>query len=370
MLALIDALSDRCTFSVLLPECSGFLTDELKKRGIKVYYAPLYRWTCEKNSKALAKKVCWSVSWKRKNEKLLLRLLEEMKDEKFDLVHSNTSVINYGERLSQLLGVPHLWHIREFGEKDFNIVPLGSYKEYFDTFSGSNGIICCISKGVYEKFKPELPENKIYIVYDGVGKNNIIPDRQYKKEGTLIIVQAGNINRFKGQQYGIEAVQELYRRGITDVKLLIAGRGELSRLGLDISNLHNVEMLGVVDDMPGLRAKEDVEIVASRCEAFGLVTAEAMMGGVPVVGSDSGATAEIIDDNENGLLFSPGNSKDLADKLEYLYNNRGEIERFGRKAAEKAQSMYTAEKNSEGIWQLYCRLSSTSFSKSDTMENL
>lgn len=369
MLSLIDALSDRCTFSVLLPEPEGFVKDELDKRGIKTYYAPLRRWAHEKNGKFTAKKLCWKLFWKRNNEKLLARLADEMKDEHFNIVHSNTSVINYGERLSRLLGVPHLWHIREYGEKDFNIEPLVSYQEYFQTFRCSRGLLCCISKGVAEKFSRVLPEEMVHVVYDGVGENNLIPDKQYKKEGTLLLVQAGNINKFKGQKYGIEAVQELYKRGITDVRLMICGRGDLSRIGLDISKLHNVEMSGVVSDMPSLRRDADIEIVASRCEGFGLVTAEAMMGGNPVVGSRSGATAELVDDGETGLLFEQGNSSELADKLEYLYKNRSEIERLGRNAALKARSCFTAGKNAEGVWRLYCRLKEEPEQTEKVMDN-
>lgn len=355
LINLVDALSDRCRFSVLLPE-EGFVADEMRKRGVEVYVYPLYRWTCEQNKKTFAKKICWRLSWKSKNDRYIRELAGRLADKGIDIVHTNTSVIDYGEKLAKLLGVPHLWHIREFGEKDFNNVPLVNYDEYFSRFEGSDGLLVCVSGGVADKFRGHLDDKRIRVVHDGASERNIIPDRQYRTTGTLRLLQAGNINEFKGQKIAIEAVQELWERNIKDITLQIAGRGELSRIGLDINDLHNVEMLGTVDDMLSLRANTDIEIVASRCEAFGLVIVEAMLGGNPAICSDSGAPAEIIEDGKSGLLFPQGDSKALADRIEYLYNNRSEIERMGKNAAERARKLFTARHNAENIYKLYREL--------------
>jgi len=63
-------------------------------------------------------------------------------------------------------------------------------------------------------------------------------------------------------------------------------------------------------------------IVPSRNEAFGLVNIESMALGVPVIGSNTGGTAEIIRDGEDGLLFPPGDHHSLASCMLKLIDNK------------------------------------------------
>lgn len=56
-------------------------------------------------------------------------------------------------------------------------------------------------------------------------------------------------------------------------------------------------------------------------ETFGLVAAEAMSYGLPVIASRIGGLPEIVDDGITGFLFEAGNSEDLARKIELLWYN-------------------------------------------------
>jgi len=65
----------------------------------------------------------------------------------------------------------------------------------------------------------------------------------------------------------------------------------------------------------------DCLILATTCETFGLVLAEAMRGNIAVIATNQGGPLEIIDDKKTGLLFERGNSGDLAMKIEMLKDN-------------------------------------------------
>ena len=65
--------------------------------------------------------------------------------------------------------------------------------------------------------------------------------------------------------------------------------------------------------------KLDILVLASRNEGFGLVQAEAMGYGIPVLGRDVGGICEILKDGYNGFVIST--SKDLAEKIQLLYEN-------------------------------------------------
>ena len=48
-------------------------------------------------------------------------LARRFRDEDIAFIHTNVSVIGIGYRLSRRLGIPHIYHIREYGDKDFGI---------------------------------------------------------------------------------------------------------------------------------------------------------------------------------------------------------------------------------------------------------
>ncbi len=83
-----------------------------------------------------------------------------------------------------------------------------------------------------------------------------------------------------------------------DVELWVAGDGPLraallrqrAALGLD----DRVVFLGAREDVPELMRAADVFVLSSRYEGFGLVVAEAMASGTPVVATDAGGVAEVM----------------------------------------------------------------------------
>jgi len=78
-------------------------------------------------------------------------------------------------------------------------------------------------------------------------------------------------------------------------------------------------------------------------ETFGLVGAEAMSHGIPVVAARIGALEDLVDDEVNGLLFEPGNCNDLAAKVSRIWNDAELCRRLGRAAREKVLANWTKE---------------------------
>jgi glycosyltransferase involved in cell wall biosynthesis len=88
-------------------------------------------------------------------------------------------------------------------------------------------------------------------------------------------------------------------------------------------------------------------------ETFGVVGAEAMSHSVPVVASRIGALGCLVDDGVDGLLFEPGNARDLADKVTRLWTDAELCRRFGRAAREKAISRWSAQPHFERLHEVY-----------------
>lgn len=88
-------------------------------------------------------------------------------------------------------------------------------------------------------------------------------------------------------------------------------------------------------------------------ETFGLVGAEAMSYGIPVVGSRLGAICELVDHGVNGLLFRTGDADDLAKQVMRLWSDTNLCHSMGLAARHKAAETWTPARHLEGVLQVY-----------------
>lgn len=148
-----------------------------------------------------------------------------------------------------------------------------------------------------------------------------------QQSGSPRFVTASTLNREKGVDLAIDAVGELSET-YPYIKLQIFGDGPLESDLKDraaercppnaVSFEGRVSQERVYEAMSGATAT----IFPSRwAEPFGRITVESLMIGTPVVGSDVGGIAEVVDDGETGLLFEGGNVTDLAQCLKQVHES-------------------------------------------------
>ena len=89
-------------------------------------------------------------------------------------------------------------------------------------------------------------------------------------------------------------------------------------------------------------------------ETFGLVAAEAMSYGTPVVASNIGGIPEVV--GAGGLLCRPGDAQDLAEKMTLLWRDADLCRRLGEAARRKATSEYAPETYYEALMTVYERV--------------
>ena len=84
----------------------------------------------------------------------------------------------------------------------------------------------------------------------------------------------------------------------------------------------NIIFAGNVDNIPKLLSESDIFVLPSRYEGFGIALIEALATGIPAIASNLEGPAEIMKDHpEYGLLFTPGDSTDLAYKIDQMIQN-------------------------------------------------
>ncbi len=274
-----------------------------------------------------------------------------VREHKIDVIHSNSSVLAVGVLAAKMTGVPHVMHIREFRDLDFNLAPVFPEKWLAGWRNRHTKAYLCVSKAVADHNGYLSPEKK-RVVYNGIGLENYFTREERPGGESVRFLIAGRVSPAKGQDEAVRAASLLIERGIEGFHLSIAGSGELSAPVPERAKEH-VSLLGFIRNMPAVRRTMDVELVCSRAEAFGRITAEAMMGGMPVIGSDTGGTPELIREGETGFLYSYGDAEALADKMAYFIAHPEEIRAMGRKAQAYALSHFTIERCAGEIMDIY-----------------
>lgn len=91
-------------------------------------------------------------------------------------------------------------------------------------------------------------------------------------------------------------------------------------------------------------------------ETFGMAVIEAFAQGRPVIVSDGGTSAELVDDQRTGLLFENGSAGDLAHKLSWLLSNLDIASRMGAAARCEYMDKYTPQANLNALEGIYHRV--------------
>jgi glycosyltransferase involved in cell wall biosynthesis len=94
-------------------------------------------------------------------------------------------------------------------------------------------------------------------------------------------------------------------------------------------------------------------VLPSFSEAFGMVLAEAMSCGKPVIGSRIGGIVDVINDGKDGYLTPPGQPKELSSKIIHLLEQPEERKRMGRNAARHVRDQFDWSKIAKRIMEIY-----------------
>ena len=130
-------------------------------------------------------------------------------------------------------------------------------------------------------------------------------------------------------------------------------RAEASRLGIT----DRVAFTGPVTDPAAAMRSLDIVVHAStQPEPFGMVIAEAMACGRPVVVSRAGGAAELVADGGDGLTHTPGDAAELAACLERLANDADWRARLGAAARATAERRFDRRLLPDQLVPLYRRL--------------
>lgn len=278
-----------------------------------------------------------------------------------EMIHTNVSVVDVGMRAARRLGIPHVTHIREYGDRDFDMHVIPSRKIYLKNFTRKDSYSICITKDIAKYHRLDGSDNS-KVIYNGVLTG---ADVVFDKGKDSYFLFAGRLEETKGVTALLEAYGKLCGRRKDAFPLLIAGdagkKSYLDYLNDVVTSLNitdKVRFLGGRDDVLSLMSKASALIVPSRSEAFGRITAEAMFAGCLVIGKDTAGTKEQFDNGleltgeEIGLRYEE--EEELIRHLCDVMDNGVEayFPMIGR-AQKTVLSLYSAERQVENVFDFY-----------------
>lgn len=280
-----------------------------------------------------------------------LRLAWQIRRWGCDVVYTNTAAICVGAMAARLLGLPHVWHVREFVGDDHGLCFVLGEGRSIRLIDRWSDVVIANSRAVGEKFARAMVPGKMHVIH------NMMRSPAPSAESVTVSPQnsnfrcviSGRVSESKGQVDAVRALGMLRQQGL-DVELLIVGEGKkkyvelVESLAGELNVTDRVHFIGYVTDVFPFYRSADAVLVCSKCEAFGRVTAEAMLCGKPVVGTNTGGTPELVQENITGLLYTPGDAETLASHIKQLIDRPDWTKEMGNNGERWARENLSPER--------------------------
>jgi len=189
-------------------------------------------------------------------------------------------------------------------------------------------------------------EDQIVIIPNAIS----IPEIDFNMHAGEYIAFVGRLSPEKGIDTLLSVALQF-----NQIPIWIAGDGPLFA-EMSAKAPPNVKFVGKLNstDLHEFYNNASFLIVPSRCfEQLGVVALEAMGHGLPVIASRIGGLPEVVDDEVTGLLFEPGNSEDLADKIKLLWESPELCQQLGKAGREKVIREYDENMYYERLMATY-----------------
>ncbi|MCA9138976.1 MAG: glycosyltransferase [Planctomycetales bacterium] len=166
-----------------------------------------------------------------------------------------------------------------------------------------------------------------------------------------VMLIANNLNNpYKGMIDGIKALNQVKH---AKAKVIIIGRSAdkladqirlpSTAVGYTSSPAELAEYYRAVDLL----------LIPSRCETFGLVAAEAMACGTPVIAFDAGALGEVIGGDETGIVIGNRDVHQMAEQIDQLAKDPARRKQMSGSAVSRIRTLFTVPDHTSSTVDVY-----------------
>ena len=264
---------------------------------------------------------------KKKCISAFFRLLKLLRKDRPDILHAHMfHAIIFGRLASIVVRTVSISSIHSIYEKGRFRPFLYRVTDRFCDFASN------VSQSAVEHYIKirAVQREKLFCMYNGVDTSRFgCSQADTEETGRFGWLAVGRLEFQKDYPVLIDAVRTISPS--YDFSLTIVGegtlRGELEQMIDEYDLGDRVSLPGVSDHVPQLMHDSDGFVLSSCCESFGLVVAEAMSSGLPVVVTDSGGPEEIVEGSQAGEVVPVGDSARLAEAMTSLMDQSAEQRR-------------------------------------------
>lgn len=326
-----------CELLILTDKNSKYIT-ELQQDGVVVNVVP-------SNIKGHVAKVRYINKW--------------IKNGQYDVVHANLFPMTYYCSLSKrMLGkrFPYLVMTEHSTDNKRRHIPLARPLEKF-IYAKYDHVIS-ISDKTQEHLCDWLgaKNNRFSVIENGIDIEEFSKAEAFSKsdictnylEGDVLLLAIGSFTPQKNHEKLLEALSILPQY----YKLILCGEGPLEdSIRLQVNNLKlndRVIFLGFRRDVAKILHTVDILVVPSIWEGFGLVAAEGMACGKPIIASDVPGLSDVV--GEAGIKINPNNAQSIANAVSSL--TKVEAERLISLGKERVQQ-YSIQRTVDRYINIY-----------------
>lgn len=355
LLTLVSKLHKETSYHpiVCMPLENGPFKDELRRQGIEMIEMPVLKLT-----RSMLKSL--KIGAFIKEYKEAKRIFENhIGDRKLYAIQSNTLATLFGSIYCFRRKIKHIMHIHEIVDRPKAV----RYFFVFMLWAFAHKII--YNSNATAKFYNNILKrlrSKSVLIYNGVDRlRTSLTEEQIKTgrqeffgdQDIFIIGLVGRINRLKGHNTTLDAFSEVIKSN-PQARLLFTGSppdGQehfLTDLQERIESMqldHLVKIVPFQSDIYSVIDLLDILLVPStEPESFGIVAVEGMLSKKAVIASNIGGLADVIEDEESGLLSIPGDPTSLKHQILRLIEDKDLRNKLEENGYARARSLFSSDK--------------------------
>jgi len=204
----------------------------------------------------------------------------------------------------------------------------------------------CVSKWVEREMREKYGTTHSWTIYNAT---RVPPKPEFPENKLLTFIFVGRLDEKKGLDLAIEALKLFHKNYPNiDFELHIYGSGDRAYINhcktLSQPIKEKIHFKGRVEKKAQMYTNGSILLMPTReRESFGLVVIEAMAHGSVVIATNAYGPGEIIQHQQNGLLFAPDDLHDLYTQVEKLHTNRDLFQKIHNQAYQDVKEHFSIE---------------------------
>lgn len=249
--------------------------------------------------------------------------------------------------MSRLLAIPVVIHIHPSAFSEFYIRGNALTKYAIRACGNLSECLVFLSESAMRSLRAVFPGVKMVVVPNPVAIDLYASTNRAPMAGNFRILFMGWIIQGKGVYDIVDVIPEVAAR-VPQVEFIFAGNKEVERLKKMIENRHLSRYARVLGWVQGqqkldLLLTSRMLLLPTYSEGIPNVILEAMASGLPVITTPVGGIPSIFVEGENGYFVTPGNTRELAQRIIQMMDDDKDCENISRLTRKRAETCYAVE---------------------------